>query len=64
MKKHVLKFDQFGGLTVDAIGFKGKSCAETTAKLVRGIGAKTTTEKKKSEYHMTSGVALDTVGRF
>ena len=52
MKKHTLTFDQAGNIRVDATGFKGKSCAEVTKKLLAGLDAATKEEHKKPEYNM------------
>lgn len=60
MKKTTITFDQAGGMKVDATGFVGKACAETTAKLLQGLGSETKAETKKPEYlhHTTSGSSL------
>jgi hypothetical protein len=49
--KTVLTFDQAGNMKVDATGFVGKACAETTEKLLKGLGAKTVEETKKPEFN-------------
>lgn len=52
MAETILTFDQSGGIHVDAKGYTGTVCAETTDKLLAGIGASKKAERKKPEYNM------------
>ena len=49
MKKLICKIGKNGEISIDAEGFKGNACAETTRKYIEGLG-KVTKDEKKPEY--------------
>jgi hypothetical protein len=49
---HKITFDQAGGIKVDATGYVGKACEEVTSKILAGLAADRSSDKKKNEYHM------------
>lgn len=51
MKEHTLTFDQAGNVSVDAVGYVGRACEDVTKRLMRGMGADKTSERKKPEFH-------------
>ena len=50
MKSIVIEIDENAEITVEANGFKGKSCEKATAALIAAIGVPAST-KKKPEYN-------------
>jgi hypothetical protein len=46
-----ITFDQHGNMKIEANGYVGSACAETTAKLLAGMGTKGQSETKKPEYY-------------
>ena len=57
MPKTTITFDQGGGMKIDATGYTGKVCAETTDKLLAGLKTKKHAEEKKPEYNMMGNAA-------
>ena len=58
MKKLICKIGKDGQITIDAEGFKGKACAETTRKYIEGLGA-VAKEEKKPEYYEKEQVTVN-----
>ncbi len=50
MKKLICKIGKDGQVTIEADGFKGTACEETTKKYIEGLG-KVTKDEKKPEYY-------------
>jgi hypothetical protein len=50
MKQIIITVDDGGSMSVEAFGFKGKSCEQTTQKLIAELG-KVKQQKKKPEYY-------------
>lgn len=67
MKSIEVKVDQDGVLTVEAVGYKGASCAKATEALEQALGL-TKSMKKKPEYqrsvaeHQATGGAACKIG--
>lgn len=47
--KYVIEIDEEGGLVIEAIGFKGKSC-ELPAELLKALGTVTSSKKLPEWY--------------
>jgi hypothetical protein len=56
MKRTEIVVDQAGNMQIDQQGFSGTACADMTAKLMRGIASKASTEEKKPEFFNRSEV--------
>lgn len=50
-KTTTIAFDQAGNMQVDHVGFVGKTCAETTERLIGGLKSTVVDEKKKPEFN-------------
>ncbi len=51
-KKVIVRISKNGEIKMEAQGFTGSACLETTAKYLSGLG-KVTEQKKKPEYYET-----------
>ena len=58
MRKLICKIGQDGQITIEAEGFKGTACEETTRKYIEGLG-KVTKDEKKPEYYEKEQVTLN-----
>ena len=47
MRNIVIVFDELGGTTVEANGFKGKACEKELEKFISALGMETKRTKKK-----------------
>lgn len=62
MKQVVINFDKFGRATIDAQGFKGKSCEDATQVVEVAIGG-AAEKKKKPEFYMPEGIGQQNTNR-
>lgn len=65
MKQVTIVVDKFGRTSIDAQGFKGKSCASATEAVEIAIGGGVVADKKKKpEFFMPEGIGQkDTIRR-
>jgi hypothetical protein len=55
--KITIKFDQFGNVSADAVGFTGTACEDATRKILSGVGA-LVADDKKPEYYQVDTTAV------
>lgn len=64
MAETKLTFDQNGGIKVEATGYVGTACAETTELLLKNLGSTKKAEQRKPEYNQRAKAgSRATVGR-
>jgi hypothetical protein len=56
-KRVVIAIDQAGGVSMDAIGFKGNTCEQTTKELEKAFVSTGRTDTKKPEYYQPAPAA-------
>jgi hypothetical protein len=56
-----LTFDQAGNVRSDAMNFKGKACADASAKILAGMRGKSRDEKKKPEFFQQTTTGTSSV---